>query len=101
MKNSILLTGSNASGKSTFLKTVALNLIIAQTICTCTAQKFESDFYHVMTSMALRDSLDKNESYYIAEIKAMKRIMDVDRNIKVFCCIDEILRGTNTVERIV
>lgn len=100
IKNSVLLTGSNASGKSTFLKTVALNLIMAQTVCTCTAKKFKSDFYHVMTSMALRDSLDKNESYYIAEIKAVKRIMDADRNIKVFCCIDEILRGTNTVERI-
>lgn len=99
IKNSILLTGSNASGKSTFLKTLAINQVLAQTVCTCTAKKYQTSFYYVISSMALRDSIDRNESYYIAEIKAIKRIMDLQEG-KIFCFIDEILRGTNTVERI-
>lgn len=100
IEDSILLTGSNASGKSTFLKTVALNQIMAQSICTCCARHFKGGLYRVVSSMALKDSLDKNESYYIAEINAMKRIIEIPESEKVFCFIDEILRGTNTVERI-
>lgn len=98
---SVLLTGSNASGKSTFLKTVAINSILAQTIYTCTAKKFETCFYNVYSSMALRDNLMEQESYYIVEIKSLKRIIDsIQEGNKVLCFVDEVLRGTNTVERI-
>ena len=97
----VLLTGSNASGKSTFLKTVAVNAIFAQTIHTCAADKFGSAFYHVYSSMALRDDLAAGESYYIVEIKALKRILDAAQTGgRVLCFVDEVLRGTNTVERI-
>ena len=97
----VLLTGSNASGKSTFLKTVAVNAIFAQTIHTCVADKFRSAFYHVYSSMALRDDLAAGESYYIVEIKALKRILDAAQTGgRVLCFVDEVLRGTNTVERI-
>lgn len=99
----VLLTGSNASGKSTFLKTVAINVILAQTINTCLADRFVTDHYRIYTSMSLKDDLNSGESYYIVEIKALKRIMDAVTTFEkqpVLCFIDEVLRGTNTVERI-
>lgn len=98
---SVLLTGSNASGKSTFLKTVAINALLAQTIHTVLGEKYEADFFDIYSSMALRDDLSEGESYYIVEIKAMKRIIDSAMSGKnVLCFVDEVLRGTNTVERI-
>lgn len=97
----ILLTGSNASGKSTFLKTVALNAIFAQTIHTVLADSYEGCYYQICSSMALRDNLIGGESYYIVEIRAIKRILDLAaEGGKVLCFVDEVLRGTNTVERI-
>ncbi len=98
----ILLTGSNASGKSTFLKTVEICAILAQTIQTVPAKEYCSREYRVFSSMSLRDNLSEGESYYIVEIKAIKRILDaVQQSDKpVLCFVDEVLRGTNTVERI-
>ena len=96
----MLLTGSNASGKSTFLKTVALGAIMAQTINTCPADHYEACFFHICSSMALRDDLDSGESYYIVEIKSLKRILDQAGQYPLLCFVDEVLRGTNTVERI-
>lgn len=99
---SVLLTGSNASGKSTFLKTVAINAIMAQTLHTVLAQKYRSGIFHIASSMALRDDIMEHESYYIVEIKSLKRILDRSQTsaIPILCFIDEVLRGTNTVERI-
>jgi DNA mismatch repair ATPase MutS len=98
---SVLVTGSNASGKSTFLKTVAINAILAQAFHTCLARKYSSTMFAVFTSMALRDSMKNGESYFIAEIKSIKRIMDyINSDTPCLCLIDEVLRGTNTIERI-
>ena len=98
----VLLTGSNASGKSTFLKTVAINAIFAQTIHTCLAAQYSGPLFYIYSSMALRDDLKSQESYYIVEIKSIKRILDKNREVpgRVLCFVDEVLRGTNTVERI-
>lgn len=97
----ILVTGSNASGKSTFLKNIAVNAILAQTIFTCTATSYEASYLKVMTSMALRDDLESGESYYIVEIRSLKRILDeAQKEGNILCIIDEVLRGTNTIERI-
>lgn len=99
--SSILLTGSNASGKSTFLKMTAINAIFAQTICTCLAKEYSSSIFMIFSSMALKDSIENNESYYIAEIKSLKRIFNsLTPEMPCLCFIDEVLRGTNTVERI-
>lgn len=96
-----LITGSNASGKSTFLKNIAINSILAQTIATCTCASYRAPFLKVMTSMALRDDLSGGESYFIVEIKSLKRILDESRKREpLLCIIDEVLRGTNTIERI-
>ena len=97
----ILITGSNASGKSTFLKTAAVNAILAQTINTCLAREYATSRFMIYTSMALKDNLSNNESYYIAEIKSLKRVFDsINEDIPILCMIDEVLRGTNTIERI-
>lgn len=101
MENNILLTGSNASGKSTFLKTLGINVLFAQTIHTCTAESFVMPFCKLFTSMSLKDSLSLKESYYMAEIKTIKRILDASKQEKmIVCMVDEVLRGTNTIERI-
>ncbi len=101
-EKSILITGSNASGKSVFIKTVAINAIFAQTIHTVLAESYSSCFFRVYSSMALRDDIFSNESYYIVEIKSLKRILDKaeEQGVPVLCFIDEVLRGTNTLERI-
>lgn len=100
-KRGVLLTGSNASGKSTFLKTVAVNAILAQTVYTCMADHWRGCFFRIYTSMALRDDLEGQESYFIVEIKSLKRILDAaDGEAPMLCFVDEVLRGTNTVERI-
>lgn len=101
VKKGVLLTGSNASGKSTFLKTAAINAIFAQTIHTVLANSYEASYFEICSSMALRDDLGSGESYYIVEIRAIKRILDATgKGRNVLCFVDEVLRGTNTVERI-
>ncbi|BCN31302.1 MutS-related protein [Anaeromicropila herbilytica] len=97
----VLITGSNASGKSTFLRTMAINAVLSQTIYTSVSKYYKASFFKVYSSMALKDDLFSNESYYIVEIKSLKRILDsVEADIPVLCFVDEVLRGTNTLERI-
>ena len=98
--NSSLITGSNASGKSTFIKTLAINGILAQTINSCTAAKFKTRFSLILTSMAMRDDISSGDSYFVVELKSLKRILDLAQKYPCICYIDEILRGTNTIERI-
>ena len=101
VERGVLLTGSNASGKSTFLKTIAINALLAQTIHTVLADSWKSNFCQIYSSMALRDDLMSQESYYIVEIKSLKRILDhMEDEMPLLCFVDEVLRGTNTVERI-
>jgi rRNA-processing protein FCF1 len=95
-----LVSGSNASGKSTFIKAVAVNGILAQTINTCTAKKYQTQPALMITSMAVRDNISAGESYFITEIKSLKRILQAIQNTYCICIIDEILKGTNTIERI-
>lgn len=102
-RQSILLTGSNASGKSTFLKAVAIAALMAQSLGVVPATHYSAPRWRIYSSMALRDSMRDGDSYFMVEIKSLKRIVDsaaiVDAN-PVLCCIDEVLRGTNTIERI-
>jgi len=98
----VLLTGSNASGKSTFLKTTAINVLMAETLCTCLASYYKGQFYALFSSMSLKDNLE-GDSYFMAELKAIKRILNYSRenpDKNIICFVDEVLRGTNTVERI-
>ena len=99
---SVLITGSNASGKSTFLKTVALGSILAQTVHTVLADSYEGAMCRPVSSMSLRDDVQGGDSYYMVEIKSLKRILDLleTEGLPVLCFVDEVLRGTNTIERI-
>ena len=99
----VLLTGSNASGKSTFLKAAALAAVLGQSLHTVPAAAYNSSCYRIYTSMALRDDIRSGESYFIVEIRSLKRVLDAassSSEVPVLCCVDEVLRGTNTIERI-
>ena len=100
-RRGVILTGSNASGKSTFIKAAAINLILAQTIHTCTTESAVVARCGVITSMAVKDDVLSGESYYIREIKYLKRMTELcSQGRLLFLAIDEILKGTNTKERI-
>ena len=100
IKHNILLTGSNASGKSTFMKAVATNLILAQTLNTATAKAFSYKPGLVYTSMANTDDILSGDSYFMTELKSIRRLFNIKNNQLVYCFIDEIFKGTNTTERI-
>ena len=98
----VLFTGSNASGKSTFLKASALAALMGQSICTVLAESYRAPLFRVMSSMSLSDDVSGGDSYFMAEIKSLRRIFDeaAKDGPPVFALIDEVLRGTNTTERI-
>ncbi len=97
----VLITGSNASGKSTFIKACALSAVLAQTIATVPAESYRAHPYHVYTSMALRDDIAARESYFVVEIRSLYRILKAQEgSTEVLAFVDEVLRGTNTVERV-
>ena len=102
VKKCMLITGSNASGKSTFLKTVAVNAVLAQSINTACAKSYTADYFRIYSSLTLKDNIFDGDSYYMAEIKSIKRIMDAYKaeGAPVLAFVDEVLRGTNTIERI-
>ena len=100
-RRSVLLTGSNASGKSTFLRSVLLCAVMAQSLGICPAEHYRAPAFRILSSMALRDDLLSGESYYIVETRSLKRILDAAEGTPpLLCVVDEVLRGTNTVERI-
>jgi hypothetical protein len=100
LSNDSIITGSNASGKSTFIKALAINGILAQTINTCTARVYQTPYALIITSMAVRDNIMEGDSYFVTELKSLKRVLDKVENTPCICFVDEILKGTNTVERI-
>lgn len=100
-QKNILVTGSNASGKSTYVRSIAISAILAQTINTALAESFTIQAGHVITSMAVEDNVIEGDSYFVAEIKSIKRLLDqVATSQRCYCFVDEILKGTNTIERI-
>lgn len=101
LTGSMLLTGSNASGKSTFLRSMALAALMAQTIYTVSADEYHAGFMRVASSMGISDNILEGDSYYLSEIKSIKRILDyADDDRAMLCVIDEVLKGTNTAERV-
>lgn len=96
----LLVTGSNASGKSTLMKSMALSVLFSQVTGYAFAKRFSLHKGELLSSMALRDSIEKKESYFVTEIKSLRRILEKTKERFSYCFIDEILRGTNTIERI-
>lgn len=96
-----LVTGSNASGKSTFLRTIGINTIFAQTMGFTLATDYTTSFFKLLTSIGTVDSIVEGDSYFMAEAKSLLRVLnELDPNQPVLCILDEIFRGTNTAERI-
>ena len=98
---SLLLTGSNMSGKTTFIRSVAINSILAQTINTCFAKEYIAPYFKIYSSIRITDDLLENTSYYLDEVLTMKKLVDASMlDSPCLFVLDEIFKGTNTVERI-
>ncbi|WP_436516894.1 MutS-related protein [Ekhidna sp. To15] len=94
-----ILTGSNMSGKSTFLRTLGINMVLAGIGAPVYAKKASVHPLPVLVSMRLSDSLTDSESYFYAEVKRLKYIMDKLEEQPCFVLLDEILRGTNSDDK--
>jgi DNA mismatch repair ATPase MutS len=100
-RKSILITGSNMSGKSTFLRTLAINSILAQTIYTCFADQFTSPILKQFSSIRIDDNLFGGKSYYFQEVSIMGSLLEqVEFTHQNLFILDEVFKGTNTIERI-
>ena len=99
----VLITGSNMSGKTTFIRAIALNTLLAQTIHTCCAAVYNAPVLKIQTSIHMNDDLDAHKSYFQAEALSVLNIINnssINERTKSLVIIDEIFRGTNTIERI-
>ncbi|MEW6681794.1 MAG: hypothetical protein AB1451_02585 [Nitrospirota bacterium] len=99
-----IVTGSNMSGKSTFLRTLGVNLCLAEAGAPVCAASWTSPWMRLVCCIRVDDSLDAGLSYFYAEVKRLKYLLDAARNTNgppVFFLIDEIFRGTNNRERLI
>jgi DNA mismatch repair ATPase MutS len=95
----MILTGSNMSGKSTFLRSLGINMVLGGIGSVVCASEAKVHPLPVLVSMRLSDSLADSESYFFAEIKRLKQIMDALEEKPAFVLLDEILRGTNSDDK--
>lgn len=97
----LLLTGSNMAGKTTFMRTVGLCVVLGQTIGLCPARAYTAPFRCVSTCITVADSLLEGTSYYFEEVATMGRLVEAaTTHSDHLFIIDELFKGTNTVERI-
>jgi hypothetical protein len=95
-----LVTGSNMAGKSTFLRSIGVNIVLAMMGSPVCATSFSLYPVKVMSSMRIADNLEESTSTFYAELKKLKSIIEaVNRNEKIYILLDEILRGTNSLDR--
>lgn len=100
--NTVLVTGSNMSGKSTFLRTVGINLVMAQMGGVVCGKSLVCAPCQVFTSMRTQDSLEENTSSFYAELKRLRLLLELSEQastVPVFYLLDEILKGTNSKDR--
>jgi DNA mismatch repair ATPase MutS len=103
-ENVLIITGSNMSGKSTFLKSVGVNFVLAFAGGVVAASKFESKIFRLFSCISINDSIIDGISYFYAEVKRLKNLLNeikTDNSLSVFYLIDEIFRGTNNLERLI
>ena len=99
----LLVTGSNMSGKSTFLRTIGVNVCLAQAGAPVCAEEFSWSWLRLFCCIRVTDSLDEGLSYFYAEVKRLKVVLDAvkeDKEQPVLFLIDEIYKGTNNRERL-
>jgi hypothetical protein len=96
----LIITGANMAGKSTYLRTVGVNFVLACMGAPVWADSLRLCPTHLVTSLRTSDSLNDNESYFFAELKRLKMIIDrLQSGEKLFIILDEILKGTNSVDK--
>lgn len=95
----LIITGANMAGKSTFLRTVALNLVLANVGLPVCASSFSYTPIKLISSMRTTDSLQNDESYFFSELKRLKFIIDELKKDTYFIILDEILKGTNSKDK--
>lgn len=97
----LIITGANMAGKSTYIRTVGLNLVLAEMGLPVYAIEFSFYPTQIIASLRTSDSLSKNESYFFAELKKLKNIIDrLNNNETLFILLDEILKGTNSNDKL-
>jgi len=99
-----IVTGSNMSGKSTFLKTIGVNLCLAYAGSPVNAESFYSTLFQVFTSIKINDSIVDGFSFFYAEVRRLRALLDElqnDGSFPLFFLIDEIFKGTNNRERLI
>lgn len=95
-----VITGSNMAGKSTFLRTVGINMVLAFAGANVCAKSFESAIFNLITYMRIKDSLASQTSTFKAEIDRLKMILDTTKaDANAFVLVDEMLRGTNSRDK--
>jgi MutS-like protein len=100
----VILTGSNMAGKSTFLRTVGVNLCLAYAGATVNAERLETSLFRLFTCIKVSDSVQDGLSYFYAEVKRLQALLSAakaDDPLPVLFLIDEIFRGTNSRERLI
>jgi len=98
---SVLLTGSNMSGKTTFIRTIGLNAMCALTLNTCFAEGLQMPRTRIYTAIRISDDLINDRSFYFEEVLTIKRMIQASRKSTAnLFLLDEIYKGTNTIERI-
>lgn len=96
----LIITGANMAGKSTFLRTIGVNLVLALTGAPVSAKSFRCPIINMRSGMRTADSLKDHQSYFYAELNRLKTIMDELRSDKpLFILLDEILKGTNSTDK--
>lgn len=96
----LIITGANMAGKSTYLRTIGVNYLLACMGCPVCCESLTLYPAQLITSLRTTDSLSDNESYFFAELKRLKRIIDLlDEGQKLFIILDEILKGTNSADK--
>ncbi|WP_310442884.1 MutS-related protein [Tissierella sp.] len=95
----LLITGSNMSGKSTYLRTIGINLILAYAGAPVCAKDFCCSIFNIYTCMRVSDSLEQNTSSFYAELLRIKKIVDESKTNNVFFLLDEVFKGTNSHDR--
>lgn len=97
----VLITGSNMSGKSTFLRTAGVAAVLAQTIHTCLARRYEAPVLTILSCIGRSDDLVAGKSYYLMEVETVLRLVHASASAEPHLFLfDELFRGTNAVERI-
>ncbi len=97
----VIITGANMAGKSTFLRTVGVNLILASNGCKVCAESFDFSPIQIYTNMRTSDNLMNDESYFYAELLRLQSMLTLLRNGEnLFVILDEMLKGTNSVDKL-